>query len=85
MKSKQIVFASQAENENGIILAFDGFKLLGSIQYTENLGLTLNTCPGGNHRFGCPEKDETDTLDRIFKDMKKKYSDLRFELYPIEE
>lgn len=85
MKSKQIVFASQAEDENGIILAFDGFKLLGSIQYIDSLGFTLNTCPGGFHKFECPEKDEDDTLDRIYQEMKEKYSDLRFELYPIEE
>lgn len=85
MKSKQIVFASQAREESGIILAFDGFKLLGSIQYEDDFGFVLNTSPVGCYSFTYSGKDKEDTLDRIFNDMKEKYSDLRFELYPIEE
>lgn len=83
MKSQTIIFSAEAGHKKGIILAFDGFKLLGSIQY---IGATfvLNSNPAGLYTYRT-FKDEKDTLDRIYNDMKGSYPDLRFEFYPIEE
>ena len=67
----------------GIVLAFDGDKLLGSVQYNLDNGYSLNVSVGGLEYFKGYTSE--DSLEDIYYRMKEKYPDVVFKFYPIDE
>lgn len=93
MKSKIVVFPEasintinwrEAEDSSaGIVLAFNGDSLLGSIQFTDNKGYTLNVSVGGLEKF--IGYNIEDSLEDIYHRMKEKYPDVVFKFFEIDE
>lgn len=90
MNKKLIIFDDEAiswedaeSKDAGIVLAFDGDNLLGSVQYDSKLGYTLNVCVGGLEYF--VRDDTKDSLKDIYYRIKEKFPNVTFKFYPINE
>ena len=67
----------------GIVLAFDGDILLGSVQYNPDNGYSLNVSVGGLEYFKGYTSE--DSLKDIYYRMIEKYPNVVFKFYPIDE
>ena len=67
----------------GIVLAFDGDSLLGSIQYNFEYGYSLNVSVGGLELFKGYTND--DSLKDIYYRIKKEYPNVVFKFYEVNE
>lgn len=67
----------------GIVLAFDGDMLLGSIQYNLEYGYSLNVSVGGLECFKGYTTD--DSLKDIYYRIKKEYPNIVFKFYTVNE
>lgn len=93
MKSRIVVFPEnsinvincrEAEDSNaGIVLAFNGDSLLGSVQFTNDKGYTLNVSVGGLEKFAGYNIE--DSLEDIYYRIKEKYPDVVFKFFEIDE
>lgn len=67
----------------GIVLAFDGDSLLGSVQYNLDYGYSLNVSVGGLECFKGYTDD--DSLKDIYYRIKEEYPNVVFKFYTVNE